>query len=105
MTAAGWPAAEIGSEAKGAAGLLLHVGADVTVLVRDLVMIVNGRSGMGEATREFVRHMRHRGAVEVVGEGKAKSMVVLSDRVVSSPISSLTLKRRAEENDIVNGLE
>ncbi len=81
--------------------MLLHVGADVTVLVKDVVMILNGRSGMGEATREFVAHMRHKGALDAIGDGKGKSMVILRDRVVSSPISSLTLKRRAEEKGLL----
>ncbi|NPV70009.1 MAG: DUF370 domain-containing protein [Firmicutes bacterium] len=85
--------------------MLLHVGADVTVLVKDVVVLVNMRSGMGEATREFLGNMRHKGAVEPVGEGKPKSMVVLRDRVVSSPISSVTLKRRAEEKDVLGDLE
>lgn len=74
--------------------MLLHIGADVTVLLKDVIVILNARGGLAESTREFLGNARHKGIVEGIGEGKPKSIVILDHRVYQSPISSVTLMKR-----------
>ncbi|MCR4399128.1 MAG: DUF370 domain-containing protein, partial [Firmicutes bacterium] len=76
--------------------MLLHVGRDVTVLLKDVVAILNAREGLAESTREFLGNMRHKGAVEGGADPRAKSIVVLGNKVHYSPISSVTLMMRAD---------
>ena len=80
---------------KGGIEVLLHIGADVTVLLKDVVAILNARAGTGEATREFLGRIRHGGGIRSAGDGKTKSIIVLGDKVYNSPISSITLMKRA----------
>lgn len=85
--------------------MFLHVGADVVVRIKDLVAILDQRTVEGAAaTREFLGFMRAQGRVEDVGQGEAKSVVVCRDRVILSPISTATLKRRVGDlRDLISG--
>jgi hypothetical protein len=75
--------------------MFLHVGGDVVVRIGDLVAILDRRSADASgATREFVGFMGAQGRVEDVSQGEAKAIVVCTDRVVLSPISAGTLRRR-----------
>jgi len=77
--------------------LLLHIGADVTVLLKDVIVILNARRGLAESTRQFLGNARHKGAVRLIADGAPKSIVVLDEKVYQSPISSVTLAKRAGE--------
>lgn len=81
--------------------MLLHIGADVTVLLRDVVVILNAKRNLAEPTREFLGSARHKGLVRLIDEGAPKSIVVLEERVYQSPISSVTLAKRAGETSVV----
>ncbi|MGE5486142.1 MAG: extracellular matrix regulator RemB [Ignavibacteriales bacterium] len=81
--------------------MLLHIGADVTVLLRDVVVILNAKRSLAESTREFLGNARHKGAVHSIADGAPKSIVVLDERVYQSPISSVTLAKRAGETGSV----
>jgi hypothetical protein len=75
--------------------MFLHVGGDLVVRVGELVAILDRRSAdTSAATREFVGFMGTQGRVEDVSQGEVKSIVVCSERVVLSPISAGTLRRR-----------
>lgn len=77
--------------------MFLHVGDDVVVSVKDLVLILDLRSaGQAEDTRTFLRRCAAQGRVLTGSEANAKSVVVTRDGIHYSPISSLTLVRRAE---------
>jgi len=81
--------------------MLLHIGGDVAVLLRQVVAIIDLKDitmkGPGaDPTREFLSNARHRGMLKSLAGSEAKSAVVTDEAVYMSPISSITLKKRVE---------
>ncbi|HEY8345796.1 MAG TPA: DUF370 domain-containing protein [Symbiobacteriaceae bacterium] len=77
--------------------MFLHVGSDVTVSLRQVVAILNYRtSQVGEATREFLEAYRKANKVTDLSGGDPRSVVVTDSGIYLSPISSLTLQKRAD---------
>ncbi|HYF80339.1 MAG TPA: DUF370 domain-containing protein [Symbiobacteriaceae bacterium] len=77
--------------------MFLHVGADVVVSLRRVVAIFDLRSSQAaEATREFLQLALSEKKVTDVAGGDAKSLVLTDTEVFLSPISSLTLMKRAD---------
>lgn len=75
--------------------MFLHVGGDVVVRLGEVVAILDRRSAdSSAATREFLGFMRAQGRVEDFSEGEVKSFVICVGRIVMSPISAGTLRRR-----------
>lgn len=67
----------------------------MVVRVGELVAILDRRSAdSAAATREFLGFLGDQGRVQDASQGDAKSIVVCSERVVLSPISAGTLRRR-----------
>ncbi|MBE3590942.1 MAG: DUF370 domain-containing protein [Firmicutes bacterium] len=80
--------------------MYLHVGGDVIIRASDIVAILERNTVVtGAATREFLGFMRARGKVEDLSNGDAKTVVVCRDRVLLSPISASTLKKRIGDLD------
>lgn len=76
--------------------MFLHVGADVVVSLKQMVAILDLRSIQGaEPTREFLSQAYGRKRVFDVASGDPKSLVLTDEGIYLSPISSLTLKKRA----------
>lgn len=77
--------------------MFLHLGGDVVVPLSEVVAIFE--SDVATASRaadEFLKTTKDEGLLVDVSGGKPKAFVVTSDRVYLSQISSLTLKKRAE---------
>ncbi|MEW6274190.1 MAG: extracellular matrix regulator RemB [Bacillota bacterium] len=70
--------------------MFLHLGKDVIVSKGEIIMILDYRTDVKTLLNEdgFIRNLAE--------EGKEKSWVITSREVFISPISSNTLKRRAE---------
>lgn len=77
--------------------MFLHLGADVVVSLREVVAILDLRTRQtSRATDEYLQLAgSERRAVDISG-GSPKSFVVTTTGVMYSPISSLTLRKRAE---------
>jgi extracellular matrix regulatory protein B len=77
--------------------MFLHVGADVVVSLKRVVAIFDLKSSqMAEATRNFIT-LAHQGKkVTDIAGGEAKSLVLTDSEIYLSPISSLTLMKRAD---------
>lgn len=88
--------------------MFLHLGADVVVSLKRVVAIIDLKSSQTAAsTRDFVaRSQRAKAVVDVAG-GDAKSLVLTEREVYLSPISSLTLMKRAHflSNRLVRNLD
>lgn len=69
--------------------MFLHLGGNMVVKTRDLVAIINVENGMPS---------RMPGTVEKVAE-TTKSLIVTKENLYQSPISSGTLKKRAESSE------
>jgi extracellular matrix regulatory protein B len=77
--------------------MFLHVGADVVVSLKRVVGIFDLKSSqMAEATREFLAMSHREQKVTDIAGGEAKSMVLTDSEIYLSPISSLTLMKRAD---------
>jgi hypothetical protein len=77
--------------------MFLHIGDDVVVPTRDVIMILDLRTaGEGVATREFMEISHDEGYLTKVGEGEPKALVLTGERGYLTPISSLTLAGRSK---------
>jgi extracellular matrix regulatory protein B len=82
---------------KGVGLMFLHVGADVVVSLKRVVGILDMRSiSASDATRDFLSLARSEKRVTDISGGDAKSVVLTDSEVYLSPISSLTLMKRAD---------
>jgi hypothetical protein len=80
--------------------MFLHVGGDVVVNVGRVIAILNLRSGAAEGAPmpEIIRHLQvGRSLTDLAGD-QAKSLVLTNTELFLSPISSVTLKKRAEQH-------
>lgn len=77
--------------------MFLHLGGDVVVPLSELVAIFDAELAVqNRPVQEFLRTAKDEGLVDDVSGGRSKSFVLTGDRVYLSQISSLTLKKRAE---------
>lgn len=77
--------------------MYLHLGQDVVVPVSSVVAIVDVAAiqRRGLALPEVVSTARAHGSLVELADGTGTSLVVTTDRVYLSPISPMTLRRRA----------
>lgn len=87
--------------------MFLHLGGDVIVPKKEVVAIIDVKSyHKSKITNEFLQVAEEEGFVrEVTQPANAKSFVLTTKNVYYSPISSSTLKKRADstigENETV----
>lgn len=80
--------------------MFLHVGGDVVVNVGRVIAILNLRSGgsSGQSVRDQVRQLQAGRVLTDLAGDQAKSLVLTESELFLSPISSATLKKRAEQH-------
>jgi hypothetical protein len=77
-------------------GMFIHLGGDVMVQSKDVIAIFDLKMKYSsDSTKEFLNVADEEGFVVTIDENESKSFVVTSKKVYYSPISSLTLKKRA----------
>jgi len=87
--------------------MFLHVGGDVEISMKRVIAILDARSSKtGEATREFLAMAYGQKRLVDIADGKMKSFVLTEKEIYLSPISSLTLMKRASflANNVVRNL-
>jgi hypothetical protein len=76
--------------------MFVHLGGEVLVWAREIVAIISSENSLGaQSTREFLKIAREKGLIQEVVHDNFKSMVITGRTVYLSPISALTLKKRA----------
>jgi len=75
--------------------MFLHLGADIVIPLRDVIAITDFKSGKSGINQEFLDKMQDNKQVIDVSEKNAKSFIITNKIVYLSAISSLTLKKRA----------
>ncbi|WP_018131398.1 extracellular matrix regulator RemB [Effusibacillus pohliae] len=76
--------------------MFIHLGGDVMVSSKEVIAIFDLKmKEAADSTQEFLKVAEEEGFVVVVDENESKSFVVTNRKVYFSPISSLTLKKRA----------
>lgn len=76
--------------------MYIHLGGDEMVPIQDLIVIMNaGVMRKSSVNSTFLKTATEKGCVQLAGEESAKSYVVTTNRVIVSPISTSTLRKRA----------
>lgn len=75
--------------------MFLHLGADIVVPLRDVIAINDLKSGKSGINKEFLEKMQNDKKIIDVSEKNGKSFIITDKIVYLSAISSLTLKKRA----------
>ena len=76
--------------------MLLHIGGETSVKSKEIIAIIDIRTGaQSAATREFLELVKDQNMLVDISTGDAKSSVVTQYRTYLSPISAVTLGRRA----------
>ena len=73
----------------------MHVGGDFVVPTGDIIAIIDANLvETSPVTREFIDLAKSERKVTDIAQGNPKSYVLTDDRLIISPISSLTLQKR-----------
>ena len=82
--------------------MFLHLGADMVVPLSDVIAITDLTSGKSGINQEFLNKMQDKKKIIDISEENAKSFIITSKIVYLSAISSLTLKKRANNFIVSN---
>ncbi|CAM3880917.1 DUF370 domain-containing protein [Bacillus subtilis] len=74
--------------------MYIHLGDDFVVSTRDIVGIFDFKAKMSPIVEEFLKKQKHKVVPSV--NGTPKSIVVTVQNIYYSPLSSSTLKKRAQ---------
>jgi hypothetical protein len=78
--------------------LYIHLGGEKIVRASEVVAIFDiSIEQYSKLSKQFTDHVRQSKRAETIGDEEPKSIVVTADKVYYSPISSMTLKRRANQ--------
>jgi hypothetical protein len=73
----------------------LHLGSDVMVRNKDIIMILDEEIEASTLTKEFFKNMQGEGVIQMIDlKNKRKSFIVAEREVFISPISCQTLRKR-----------
>ncbi|MFM1653476.1 extracellular matrix regulator RemB [Brevibacillus sp. B_LB10_24] len=77
--------------------MFIHIGGDTVVFSKDVISILDHQSvKTSKITRKFIEDERKVKHFVDHSTDETKSYVITKDAIYCSPISSLTLKRRAQ---------
>lgn len=75
--------------------MFLHLGGDTLINLKQIIAIINAEYSLGaNSTREFLKTAQEEGFVKQIDRNYA-SIVITDKTIYLSPISSLTLRKRA----------
>ncbi|AET58266.1 hypothetical protein HPL003_07515 [Paenibacillus terrae HPL-003] len=78
--------------------MYIHLGGEKIIRSSELVAIFDiSIEKSSKISKQYVNHVQQQKHVEMIGEEEAKSIVVTQNTVYYSPISSTTLKKRANQ--------
>lgn len=83
--------------------MFVHIGGDVVITTKEIVAINDLHTTSSDATKEFLEVAKEEGFVRDISQGKPKSFIITSKHVYLSPISSLTIKKRANFLETLKG--
>ncbi|MBX5435772.1 MAG: DUF370 domain-containing protein [Alicyclobacillaceae bacterium] len=77
--------------------MFIHIGGDTMIHCKEIIGIFDIRAKSNGSTAPLFELACRNQAIQMVETGDPRSFVVTDRMVYCSPISSLTLKRRAEQ--------
>lgn len=79
--------------------MFVHIGGDIVVRTKEIISINDINTTSSEATKEFLEIAKEEGFIEDIANGQPKSFIIINkdnqQKIYLSPISSLTIKKRA----------
>lgn len=79
--------------------MFIHIGGDKVVLTKDVIMILDKSALNAKDTSDFIQVAREEGFISdddtLLDNTDKKSAIVLDRKILYSPISSVTLSKRA----------
>jgi hypothetical protein len=76
--------------------MYIHLGGQFVVQTRDLIAILDyGDQDVEKKLKNFLDHSEKQGSLVWISKEETKSIVVTDQYIYASPVSSLTLNRRA----------
>lgn len=77
--------------------MFLHIGADVMVPKKNIIAILEIDTNSSPINKEFLEIAKDEGFIEQVSDKeKEKSYLITTEKIYISPISCVTLKKRAD---------
>jgi hypothetical protein len=78
--------------------MFIHLGSDKIIRASELIAIFDLTiEKSSKISKQFILQAKKDKRIEVIGEEECKSLVVTLNKVYYSPISSTTLKKRANQ--------
>lgn len=78
--------------------MFIHLGGEKIIRSSELIAIFDVTiEESSKASKLFLEHARNENRMEAIGEEEPKSLVVTTEKIYYSPISSATLKKRARQ--------
>lgn len=82
--------------------MFIHLGGDIVLKAERIVAILDHNSqNLSKENHDMMKDHKKRKATVQVTEDNPKSMVITEEEIYLSPISSHTLKRRAETATVI----
>jgi hypothetical protein len=75
--------------------MFIHLGGDIVIRSSDVIAIIDNNMESSKWTRQFLDKKEKNNQLIRITKEETKSYVITKDKIYCSPISSLTLKRRA----------
>ncbi|WP_096186095.1 extracellular matrix regulator RemB [Evansella halocellulosilytica] len=77
--------------------MFIHLGGDMVLSSKKIIAILDHHSkGLSQDNQDFLQEHEKSDKTIAISDDKPKSVIITDDYVYLSPISSHTLKRRAE---------
>jgi extracellular matrix regulatory protein B len=76
--------------------MFIHLGGDKIIRGSELIAIFDlSIEKSSKISKQYIQYSKKQQLVEIIGEEESKSLVVTKHKIYYSPISSSTLKKRA----------
>lgn len=76
--------------------MFLHLGGDCMVKLKDIIAILNAENSVNvQSTIDFLNKAQSEKIIERIDHNDCKSVIITDKKIIYSPISSQTLKKRA----------
>lgn len=81
--------------------MFIHLGGNRMISVNEVIAILDATVKKSSFTSSpFFTHAKQHGWIEMISQEEVKSYVITDYKIYASPISSLTLKKRARDCQI-----
>ncbi|UOQ49568.1 DUF370 domain-containing protein [Gracilibacillus caseinilyticus] len=86
--------------------MFIHIGDDHVIQSKDVISIIDySLVSSSTINEEMLTELRNKNQVVVTDEEQTKAVVITNDHVYYSPLSVLTLKKRASMISTISRLE